>query len=577
MTLPHTPARSRPRPTAAPLLRPVIVAVVIVAMVGGCGLFGGDDEAVDSPSAGAGSDPEELVLTGWSDVAADEVADGGALRIGISTLPATFNPVHADASTGPGGSDLEQLLGPTTGDAVRLTEDGGWEVDEDYAESVEMDREDPLTVRVRLNPDAVWQQGTPITAADMRAYWQAMNGSNDGYRVTSTDGYDDIEAVENGDDEHEYTVRFSTPRSDWPRFVYPRLPRSISGDAKSFNTAFTERPVPSNGPFVVTDIDPESGTITQERNPRWWGRTPKLEQIVWRVATPEVQAEAFDADELDVIDVDATSAPDVDPDLLRRSAGSSWTHLTLGAGSGPLANEDVRQAVALALDRQAVAADAVDGIEAAPSVATSVFTVPGQQGHDEDAEPPERDVEAARELLAGAGYDVGEQTTRDGKQLTLSFPVPEGSSAIVRRAELVTEQLADVGIAVDVTQVPQEDFAEQVFVPRDFDLVTFSWDAQLLGVASAQSRYRPVDSADNVTGVASGSAEQWSDAVTALDDDARHEAVSALDSAVLEQHVVVPLAVPPVVLAVRDGVAGYGPSAFEKPDYTRVGFTDVGD
>lgn len=155
--------------------------------------------------------------------------------------------------------------------------------------------------------------------------------------------------------------------------------------------------------------------------------------------------------------------------------------------------------------------------------------------------------------------------------------MPQESSTIARRAELVAEQLADVGIAVDITQVSREDFSGNVLLPRDFDLVTYSWDAQLLGVASAQSRYRPIDSADNVTGVASGSREQWTEAVTALDDEARHEAVAALDETILEQDVVLPLAVPPVVLAVRDGVAGYGPSTFEKPDYTRVGLTEVGD
>ncbi|MGJ9411945.1 ABC transporter family substrate-binding protein [Aeromicrobium sp. CF4.19] len=553
--------------------RRLLVLLSALLLLGGCGLFGGGEGSADQ-TPGAGPDPDELPLTGWSDVPADEVGDGGTLRLAVGTVPATFNPAHADAGTSFGTSELERLLGPTSGSAVRITEDGGWEVDENYAESVEVVQEDPLTVRVRLNPDAVWEKGSPITAADMRAYWQAMNGSGDAYRVSSTEGFDDISSVEEGDDELEYDVTFERARSDWPRFVYPRLPSSISADAERFNEAYTEQAVPSNGPFVITGIDLETGTVTQERNPRWWGPAPRLEAIQWRVAALDVQAEAYDAEELDVIDVDSETAGGVDAERLRRAAGSRWSHLTLNAGGGPLEDPDVRRAVALALDREEIATDGVEGLSTPARVAGSLFTVPGQQGYSDAAgEVLGRDVEQARGLLEGAGYEVGEETTRDGEQLTLTLPVPEDSPGVERRAEVIAGDLAEIGIAVESPRVPLEDFSEAVLVPLDFDLVTFSWDASVLGVESAQSRFRPVDSPANLTGVESGRAGTWSEVAGALDDENRHEAATELDTALLERFVMVPLAVQPSVMAVRENVVNLGPSSFEKPDYTVVGFS----
>ena len=521
-------------------------AGLALVLLGGCGLFGGDSPQEPTESGPEQTDP----LVGWSPVDPTELAEGGVVRIGIDALPSSFNPAVAAEGALPGRSGLDRLLAPTTGSAMRLTEDGGWEVDPAYAEAVEVVSDDPLEVRVELQPDAVWQDGSPITSADMTAWVDA---------VAQDEGWDDIEAVE-VDGDLAYTVRFERVRSDWPLFVHPRLPADISSDTERFTDGFTEEPVPSNGPFAITDIDLETGTVTQEPNPRWWGPRPVLEQIVWRLATPEVQAEAFAADELDVVEVEPSRSTDLDADLLRTATGSRWTHLTLNAGGGgPLADDAVRRAVVQALDRSALAEAGATAVDVPALVAESAFTVPGQQGHVNATDAlPEPDAAAAREVL---------------QDVTLRFPVPAGE-VTQARAEAVAEQLRDAGATVEVRPVEREDFVEQVLVPRDFDLLTFSYDAAILGVAPMESRLRPAGSVDNVTGVAAGSAEAWDAARVALDPDERAEAIAVLDAQVLEPLVLVPLTVPPEVLAVRDGVANYGPATFLRPDFTRVGLVD---
>ncbi len=117
--------------------------------------------------------------------------------------------------------------------------------------------------------------------------------------------------------------------------------------------------MPSNGPFVVASVNEKTGTITEKRNPRWWGSKPRLEQVVWRIADPTVQAKAFAADELDAVSVDATTYEDVaDSGTVQRAGGGTWTHLTLNGGRGPLKDVKVRRAVSAAIDRDALAAEA---------------------------------------------------------------------------------------------------------------------------------------------------------------------------------------------------------------------------
>jgi peptide/nickel transport system substrate-binding protein len=65
---------------------------------------------------------------------------------------------------------------------------------------------------------------------------------------------------------------------------------------------------------------------------------------------------------------------------------------------------------------------------------------PGVIGHDPNAEPLPYDVDAAKELLAEAGYE-------DGFEVTLST---NDSAARVDLAQYIQNQLADLNITVDI-------------------------------------------------------------------------------------------------------------------------------
>ncbi|RLV57243.1 hypothetical protein D9V41_00895 [Aeromicrobium phragmitis] len=535
---------------------PLLLAAVLLAA--GC----------STPSPEPVPRPDGVQFSDLRGADAADLRDGGTLTLAAAGWPTSFNPW---TTTGAATDTAADLLAPTLGSAVRPTDDGGWTTDPDYAESVEVVSEDPLTVEVRLNPDAVWQDGTPIGATDLAAFVGAVRDPQ--AAATAHPAYDLVQEVRPGADASSYQVVFSRPTADWPAAVYPPVPQSVSGDPQRFAEGFAESAVPANGPFMVERIDRATGTIELARNPRWWGRTPLLEKIVWRVAEPNVLAEAYAADEVDGVLPDGAVGVDVDDADRRYAVDSSWAQLTLNGGRGPLSDAAVRQAVASAVDREEIAETMAEASQGATEAMDSVVLLPGQRGDESAA--PERDTARAGELLEGAGWTEGDDgvRVRDGQRLELRFPVPAGADAAARRAELVADQLSEVGIAVRVEEVPAEDFQESVVVALAFDIVGFTWEGSAFPLEAATARLTPADSNRNFTGIATEPVTRAFEAARAeLNDDRFLEVVSAADAAAAEQASIIPLAPVPEVMIVDPAVRNFGPSTFAPVDWTIVGF-----
>lgn len=550
-----------PSATAASL---VLAGALVLS---GCSILPGGGD-----SAGSGHADKALGNTGWVAAAPSKVAAGGTLRLAVDAIPPNFNPQQTDGSM----SNASTILAPTAGSAIRVTADGGWRVDPDYATSIKVTSKSPLTISVHLNKHAVWQSGTPITAKDMVAFWRAQNGSSSAFKVSSTAGYEDISTVR-AEGTYAYSVIFRKPTGEWPLYVYPRLPASVSSSPKAFNSAFRKRAIPSNGPFKVASIDAKTGTVTETPNPRWWGAKPRLAKIVWRIATAVVQAKAFAANELDAVDVQpATYATVKGHGSVQAASGLEWTQLTLNGARGPLKDVDVRRAVAHAINRRQIANKASSEVGQKGTTLGSFTYLPGQRGYHDSSAALAYDPKESARLLAKAGYVKNSHglMARKGESLTLTMPVPAKTPSNSERAATIKSDLKKVGIAVTLRPVPASTFFNKYVIALNFDLVTFTWRGSAFPVAATEPLFFPVDSGQNFTGLRDdGLGAAWDKANAALDDAKRRKIVQSLDDRLLDEVPMVPIGVTPITVAVRNGVLNYGASQFEQPDWTRVGFT----
>ena len=549
----------------------VAVGAALALTVSACGS--------SSDSSSGNNDGAVLAQTAWTKASYGDVKQGGTLVQAVSQLPDNYNYNQINGTLG----DLATVQYPITSySGIKFKADGSWEVDKDYIESATLASKSPEKIDVKLNPKGVWSDGKPITAADMISFWKAQRGTDKAFEVSATNGFQDIGSIVQGANEFEYTITYKKVNADWPNYMYPSLPQSVSSSPDAFNKGFTKKQYPSNGPYVISNIDQNAGVITETPNPKWWGRKPKLDKLIFRVVDQASLGQAFANKELDVLDTQANA--DVQAQAkkradvqIQRSGGITWTHLTMNAKKAPFDNEHVRKGVAEAIDRETMAQVVQKGLGVKPVTQGSTIFVPGQKGYQDNAAKvlPYSAKKAEAEFKL-AGYKKGSDGVyaKDGKPLAFSITVPSDTATNAQRAQLVQGFLKKVGVTVKINTVPTAKYFVDYVSPLDFQAVTFSWQGTGFPISSTESLFFPVDSGQNYTGQGDASlGDLWTKANGELDPTKQLALANDIDKKIFELAAMVTIAPTPTIYAVKNGIVNIGASQFQTPDYTEVGYT----
>ncbi len=530
--------------------------------------------AEDSPAA---SESKVLPATAWESAVAADVQDGGTLSLSIGSLPSNWNTYQVDGNE----SDAVNTVAPTTGGPIRVATDGTTTVDPNYATSVEVISDDPQVIEIKLNPDAVWEDGTPITYKDYAATWAAMNGTNEEYSPASTAIFEQISAIESTGTDFDFTVTFDSINADWESIFTSVLPASVASTPEAFNTGYVTTPVPSSGPFVISNVDTTGQVVTLTRNPKWWGETAKLETIIVKVISSASAATSFGNSETDVLyissNADAYQTAQKREDAeIQASGGLTWTHVTMNGSKGPLADVELRRAIGHAVNRSLISESANTPVGVEATTQGSYIFMPGQKGYEDNVgDAIGYDVAAAEKLLDDAGYSTGDDGMRekDGKALKLSVTVPADTPTNKQRAVQVQADLKEVGIAVELNEVPAAKYFSDYIIPGDFELTSFSWVGTPWPISSSEALFSPVDSESNFTGITDEKLSAlFDEANTELDADKRIVIANKIDTVLAAYVPIIPIAPLPNVYAVKSGLVNYGAAQFETVDWSIVGW-----
>lgn len=548
----------------------VALAAALALTVSGCAKGNTSSDKTDNNGA-------TLPTTAWDSANYGDVKQGGTLTLAIGQLPDNYNNNQVNG----GLQDTFDLQVPVLGGGVTTKSDGRWAVDKNYAESIKLTSEDPETIEVKLNKKAVWSDGKPIVAKDMINYWKASNGTDKKFEVVATNGFQDIGSITQGADEYSYTVVFKKKNADWPNYVYPALPSTVTAKSEDFNKTYAKKMFPSAGPFVISKIDQNAQVITETPNPKWWGDKPKLDKIIFRVVDQAAQAQAFANKEIDAVSIGQDKAAydtakkraDV---AIQRSNGLTWTHLTFNGTRGPLKDVKVRQAIARAINREGMSAAANKPVGAPAITQGSMIYMPGQKGYKDEATPTIGfDLKKSEALFKEAGYtkDSKGLQSKGGKPLTLNIVVPGDTPTNAQRAQLIQGYLKKVGVTVKLDTVPSAKYFNDYVIPLNFDMVTFSWQGTAFPVSTTQSLFNPIDSGQNFTGITSPKlAGLWDKANAELDPAKQVTLANDIDKELYSYVPLVTIAPTPEVFGVAKGLVNYGARQFEYPDYTKVGY-----
>ncbi|MBL1087584.1 ABC transporter family substrate-binding protein [Streptomyces actinomycinicus] len=459
--------------------------------------------------AGCGSDEDEagkpLAGQDIAPAARELVADGGTLKWAVDAVPETLNTFQADADAATGR--VAQAVLPSM---FRLDASGRPVANPAYLESAKVIETEPRQVVLyKLNQQAVWSDGREIGAADFVAQWRALSGKNSAYWTARNAGYDRIAKIERGANDLQVRVTFDRPYADWRSLFSPLYPKDVMGTPDAFNDGARRKLNVTAGPFKVEKVDTAKKDVVLTRNPRWWGKPAKLNQIVLHAVARDKRAAALADGSVDLAEVDTAEAQRIglatrekgtgtplqgsgktsakklrswalahgfDSDEVhagdkklrkaitryldqqqalrdfevRKSLEPAYTQLALNGSTGPLADERVRRAVARALDREELARLVLAplGLPAVP--VGSHLALAGQAAYaDNSGAIGDQDTKEAQALIADAGWVRGGPVKEPKK--------PEKAAGPERKSEDTSEGGSDGEYIVGEDDKNQDD------------------------------------------------------------------------------------------------------------------------
>lgn len=402
-----------------------------MVVLAGCG-FAGNGE----PSATEGPAMEQILRQGTGPV---------------SNLDPQFR-------TGAGGAHI--MLGGLL-EGLVVVEPGG-EVVPGAAESWDVS-EDGLVYTFTMNPDATWSNGDPVVADDFVWNWQrlltpvAAGGEARAYEAQTgvvgasqflagaTTDFSTVGVKALEPETLEFTL--TKPNPDFLNMLalhwgLPLNPATVEAFPDAWATP--ENWV-GNGAYVLEDFRINAGA-TLVRNPEYWNSDAyNLETWEFRFSDggDTAQILAFQAGEIDVLRVESDlSAVTSDPDLLAQLVSAPANQIRslqlMSSKNEALQDVRVREALSLAIDREALAALQAPDV---PGTSLVPEAVPGSDAMTQTGYDPDK----ARDLLADAGY-------ADGKGMpTVTILTSQAAPFLEAIGEMWREELG-VTFALDVVE-----------------------------------------------------------------------------------------------------------------------------
>lgn len=373
----------------------------------------------------------------------------------------------ADIDDGESGNTLAQIC-----EGLVRFKSGSLEIEPCLATSYTIS-DDGLEYRFQLRPGVRFHDGTPLNAETaLFSFRRQMDPSHPGHLKEASFSYwnylyqDIKEVVADGDMALKFTL--SKPNASllnsmavFPAFLVS--PKALETHGRNF-----QRYPVGTGPFRFVEWRPNQA-ILMERNDDYWGEKPKLKRIVMTVSPDNtvrlLKLKGGEIQGMDGLQPAELAALKSDPDIdVFQEAGLNVGYLVFNLENERMAHRELREAIALAIDRETLAKVALSG---AGRIAH--YPIPkGFLGYPAVEEKIPLDVEKAKAVVAAHPDWFREplelQVLNAPRQY---FPDP------VTVATFIKGQLEEVGIP---TRVVSKDFKAHLS-----DLRNGNFEAGLIG------------------------------------------------------------------------------------------------
>ena len=546
----------------------------MVALVAGLTLSACSGGKQETPSAGGSAEVGTTNDINPQDIA--KLQQGGNLRLALTAFPENFNSLHIDGNS----ADSAGMLKASMPRAFRVAADGSMTLNTDYFTGAELTGTNPQVVTWTINPKAVWSDGTPITWEDIASQIHATSGKDTAFAYASPNGSDRVASVTRGVDDRQAIMTFAKPYAEWRGMLSGNtmlLPKSMTATPEAFNKGQLNGPGPSAGPFIVSNVDRTAQRIVLTHNPKWWGTPALLDSVTYLVLDdaariPALQNNTIDATGLTSLD-ELTVARRTEGVSIRRAPGNSWYHFTFnGAPGSILADKGLRLAIAKAIDRQTIADVTQRGLADNPVPLNNHVYVAGQEGYQDNSAVVAFDPEKARKELDALGWRLnGQFREKDGRQLVIR-DVLYDSLTTRQFGQIAQNNLAQVGVKLDLDAKGGGGFFSNHINVGDFDIAQFSWVGDAFPLSGLPQIYAS-DGESNFGKIGSPEIDaKIEQTLEQLDPAKARDLANEVDKLIWAEGFSLPLTQSPGNVAVRSTLANFGAFGLADADYTKIGF-----
>lgn len=330
--------------------------------------------------------------------------------------------------------------------------------------------QDGLRYTFKLRTGVRWHDGRPFTSADVAASIQLLKTVHPRGRQT----FANVETVLTPDD---YTAVLVLAKpvpymlNAFAAAESPIMPKHLYEGVEPASSPNSSAPI-GTGPFKFKEWA-RGSHIIYERNPEYWDAPrPYLDQLIVRFV-PDGNARSI-ALETGAADLGYRTPVGL-ADLKRLREGSKLafepkgyeyscniTNLTFNLENRYFVNPKVRQAIAHAIDRDAMVKIVFYG-NATPCPSPIVPAL--KPFHSAEPSPYGVNLEKAKQLLDEAGYPKGP----DGKRFSFSLDAMPIQTDPKRLAEYIRGTLLKIDIGVNIRLEDSASYTRRVYSERQFD------------------------------------------------------------------------------------------------------------
>ncbi|MEX2426269.1 MAG: peptide ABC transporter substrate-binding protein [Thermomicrobiaceae bacterium] len=549
-----TQSRGSPRRRAATgsaLAAGILVVAIVVAVVFWSELSAFEDELGESEDDDQRDVAVESVVDQPTPTMAAEADSIQSYVEGDVGFPQTLNPLLARS---PSEKSVASLLYRS----LLFTDEQG-----DPAPDLATDwavSPDGRTYSIELAPEARWHDGEPVTVEDVLFTISLVRDADFPGDAHLSRFWRAITATRTGEDTIDF--RLIEPFAGFAHYLrLPILPRHHFGGILPADLEDVELDdsLVGSGPYRLTEVNRADSELHLEAVES--ASQTGLQEVVLRYyQSRDESLEAFRSGELDGVSFvplatlnSEESLPEgaqvLDPEL------ASYTALFFNVRHPYFRNADTRIAIEHAIDRDAIVKTVLGG-----RGITGTSPIPRMSSAHEPGEHAPFDPERARALLEQDDWVLegdDEVRQRDGEYFLIPLIVNSGDPQRMAAANMIRDQLQNVGISVDVQAIATAD-VQQALNARQFTAVIFGWQSEF-GNLNAYQMWHSTEGEDgsNFTGFVDSEADEFLlDARKAAEIEERNQHFAGFQRIFAEQVPAVVLFYPRYHYAVSESVEG---------------------